>query len=138
MHEPTSTTASAKEVSVKSTSGQSNGSPEQDITSVGQKTSQSLQDNAEQIISAVTRLTSSSIEELEGLSTELQKLQEFLKSETERVQHQIDSVVGGAKIIIEAIAPWRRSPPATIRNSLMGQFPSTRDKLKRWPATATD
>ena len=136
MHEPTSTTAITKQISA--TSGQSNGSPEQDISSVGQKTNQLREDNAEQIMSAVTRLTSSSIEELEGLSTELHKLQEFLKSETERVQHEIDSVVSGAKIIIETIAPWRHSPPATIENSPMGQFPSTRYKLKRWPATATD
>ena len=138
MHEPTSTAASTEHVSIKSTSAQSNGPPEQDITNVDQKTNQFLEDNSEQIMSAVTRLTSSSIKELEGLSSELQKLQEFLKSETERLQHEIDNVVAGAKIIIETIAPWRNSSPATIQNSPIGRFPSTRDKLKRWPATTTD
>jgi hypothetical protein len=120
MHEPTSTNASAQPVSVESTPGQSNGASERDITSVDQKTAHPLEDNAEQIVSAVTRLTSSSIEDLQGLSTELQKLQEFLQSETERVQHEIDSAVAGAKIIIETIAPWRRSPPITPQVSPNG------------------
>lgn len=75
MHEPTSTTASAQPVSVKPTWGQNNGSPDQNIASVGQKTTRPHEDNAEQIMSAVTRLTSSSIEDLQGLSIELQKLQ---------------------------------------------------------------
>jgi hypothetical protein len=110
MHEPTSTSASAQPVSGKSTLGQSNGGSERDFTNVGQKTTQPLEDNSKQIMLAVTRLTSSSIEDLQGLSAELQKLQEFLQSECERVQHEIDSAVAGAKIIIETIAPWRRSP----------------------------
>jgi hypothetical protein len=120
MHEPTSTTAGAPQVSVKPTWGQSNGSPDQNIASVGQKTTQPHEDNAEQIMSAVTRLTSSSIEDLQGLSSQLQKLQEFLQSETERVQHDIDSAVAGARIIIETIAPWRRSPPTAPPNSANG------------------
>ena len=62
MHEPTST-ASAQPVSVKPTLGQSNGSPDQNIASVGQKTTRPHEDNAEQIMSAVTRLTSSSIDD---------------------------------------------------------------------------
>jgi hypothetical protein len=120
MHEPTSTSSSAQPVSVKSTRGQSNGAFERDITSIGQKTTQPLEDNAEQIMSAVTRLTSSSIEDLQGLSTQLKKLQEFLQSECERVQHEIDSAVAGAKIIIETIAPWRSSPPTTHQVSPNG------------------
>ncbi len=120
MHEPTSTTTGAPQVSVKPTWGQSNGSPDQNIASVGQKTTRPHEDNAEQIMSAVTRLTSSSIEDLQGLSTQLQKLQEFLQSETERVQHDIDSAVAGARIIIETIAPWRRSPPTALQNSANG------------------
>jgi hypothetical protein len=113
MHEPTSSNASAQPVSV-------NGASERDITSVDQKTAQPLENNAEQIMAAVTRLTSSSIEDLRGLSTELEKLQEFLRFETERVQHEIDSAVAGAKIIIETIAPWRRLPPTTSQVSPNG------------------
>ena len=42
--------------------------------------------DAERIMSSVARLTSSSIDGLEGLSSELQQLQAFLKAEVERVQ----------------------------------------------------
>ena len=45
--------------------------------------------DAERIMSSVARLTSSSIDGLEGLSSELQQLQGFLKSEVERVQGEI-------------------------------------------------
>jgi len=60
-----------------------------------------LQVNAERIRSSVTQLTSSSINELEGLTSELQQLQEFLSSEAERVQREIESALAGTKIIVE-------------------------------------
>ncbi len=41
--------------------------------------------DAERIRSSVARLASNSIDDLEKLTSELQQLQEFLKSETERV-----------------------------------------------------
>ena len=64
--------------------------------------------DAERIRSSVARLTSNSIDGLEGLASELQELQEFLKSEVERVQGEIESALAGIKIIIETIAPWKR------------------------------
>jgi hypothetical protein len=63
--------------------------------------------DAERIMSSVARLTSSSIDGLEGLSSELQQLQAFLKSEVERVQGEIESAMAGIKIIMETIAPWK-------------------------------
>ena len=64
---------------------------------------------AEKIMSPVVRLTSNSIDELEGLSSKLRQLQTFLKSEVERVQSEIESALAGIKIIIETIAPWARA-----------------------------
>lgn len=73
--------------------------------------------DAERIRSSVARLTSNSIDGLEGLTSELQELQEFLKSEVERVQGEIESALAGIKIIMETIAPWKSTPvslaPAT-------------------------
>ena len=66
-----------------------------------------LQVNAERIRSSVTQLTSSSINELEGLTSELQQLQEFLSSEAERVQREVESALAGIKIIAETISPWK-------------------------------
>ena len=76
-----------------------------------------LQVNAERIRSSVARLTSNSINELEGLTSELQQLQEFLSSEAERVQREIESALAGTKIIVETISPWKstRASPAPQR-----------------------
>jgi hypothetical protein len=60
-----------------------------------------------EISAAVARLTSNSIDELHKLVSELQKMQEFLKSEADNVQRQIDSAVAGINIIVEAIGPWK-------------------------------
>lgn len=57
--------------------------------------------------SSVARLTSNSIGELQGLVSELQKMQEFLTSEVASVQRQIDSALGGIDIIVETIGPWK-------------------------------
>ena len=57
--------------------------------------------------SSVARLTSSSINELQGLVSELQKMQDFLKSEVDNVQRQIDSALAGINIIVETISPWK-------------------------------
>jgi hypothetical protein len=65
--------------------------------------------DVDRIRSSVARLTSNSIDGLEGLSTELQTLQRFLKSEVERVQGEIESVLAGIKIIIDTIAPWKNT-----------------------------
>src|SRR5690348_16937169 len=49
--------------------------------------------DAERIRSSIARLTSNSIDELEKLTSELEKLQDFLKSETARVQGEIGNVL---------------------------------------------
>jgi hypothetical protein len=75
-----------------------------------------IETDAERIRSSVARLTSNSIEGLEELTSELQALQEFLKSEVNRVQREIQSALDGINIIIETIAPWKNtmdSPAAT-------------------------
>ena len=73
-----------------------------------------IEADAERIKSAVARLTSTSIDGLEGLASEFQNLQAFLKCEVERVQNEIESALAGITIIIETIAPWKAIlvPPA--------------------------
>jgi hypothetical protein len=65
------------------------------------------ENGSERIRSSVARYASGSVNELEGLTSELQQLQEFLKSEVGRVQSEIESVLAGVSIIIETIAPWK-------------------------------
>jgi hypothetical protein len=71
------------------------------------KPSESPEISAERIKSSVARLTSNSMEELQGLVSELQKMQEFVKSEVDNVQRQIDSALAGINIIVETIGPWK-------------------------------
>jgi hypothetical protein len=66
---------------------------------------------SDRIISSIALFTSKSIKELEGLTFELHGLQEFLKSETERVQRDIDNALAGLKVIMETISPWRNARP---------------------------
>ena len=63
--------------------------------------------DAERIRSSVARLTSSSIDGLEALSSELRALQKYLQTEVERVQKEIESALAGIDIIMETIAPWK-------------------------------
>ena len=102
MNAPTSSAAADKSLS-------SDG--ETEISrSVEQKTPRprlQIESDAERIKSAVARLTANSIDGLEGLASELQQLQGFLKSEVERVQGEIESALAGINIIIETIAPWK-------------------------------
>jgi hypothetical protein len=85
--------------------------------------------DAERIRSSIARLTSNSTDELEKLVAELERLQEFLTSETGRVQREIGSVLDGIGIILEAIAPWKTAGLAGAQNTRQ----NGRDKLKRWP-----
>jgi hypothetical protein len=78
-----------------------------------------------EITSAVARLTSNSIDELHKLVFELQKMQEFLKSEVDNVQRQIDSAVAGINIIVETIGPWK---------SIAAASPGTRNVRGGGPA----
>jgi len=73
--------------------------------------------DAERIRSSVARLASNSIDDLEKLTSELQQLQEFLKSETEHVQDQIGDVLAGIGIIMETIAPWKTTGVAGPQNA---------------------
>jgi hypothetical protein len=95
--------------------------------------------DAERIRTSIARLTSNSIGELEGLASELQKLDEFIKFETDRIQHDIDSLLSGIKIIVETISPWKRSaivstapmgPARTVLGSGRG-----REDTRRTPAS---
>jgi hypothetical protein len=84
-----------------------------------------LEISAERFNSSVARLTSNSIGELQGLVSELQKMQEFLKSEVDNVQRQIDSALAGINIIVETIGPWKslagsQTIPSGIRNVRAG------------------
>ena len=85
-------------------------------TEQDQKLPTKVEHRAERIRSSVARLTSSSINELEGLSSELSALQEFLKTETDRVQREVESALAGLRIIIETISPWK-SIPSTVATS---------------------
>ena len=71
------------------------------------KLSGQLEFSADHFNSSVARLTSNSIGELQGLVSELQKMQEFLTSEVDSVQRQIDSALGGINIIVETIGPFK-------------------------------
>jgi hypothetical protein len=82
-----------------------------------------VQVNAERIRSSVARLTYNSMNELEGLTSELQQLQEFLRSEAERVEREVESALAGIKIIVETISPWkstRASPTPQRKESVTG------------------
>ena len=84
-----------------------------------------LEISADRFNSSVARLTSNSIGELQGLVSELQKMQEFLTSEVASVQRQIDSALGGINIIVETIGPWKsiassQTPPPGTRNVRAG------------------
>ena len=74
------------------------------------KLSPQIENNVERIESSIARLSSASIDGLQGLMSELQNLQTFLNSEISRVQGEIEGALSGIKIIMETIAPWK-SPP---------------------------
>jgi hypothetical protein len=82
--------------------------------------------DAEQIQSSIVRLTSNSTGGLEKLMAELGRLQEFLKSETERVQREIEAVMNGTGIIIEALGAFGLANAHDTPTNGRG-------KLERWP-----
>jgi hypothetical protein len=92
--------------------------------------------SAERFNSSVARLTANSIGELQGLVSELQKMQEFLTSEVDSVQRQIDSALGGINIIVETIGPWRsiarsQTIPPDTRNVRTGGLAAHIEQRKR-------
>ena len=93
-----------------------------------------IENDAERIRASVGRLTTNSISELNGLTSQLEELQQFLKVEVERVEREIESALAGINIIIETIAPWR-----SITESLAAPrpAPAPRALVRRptWPRT---
>jgi hypothetical protein len=92
--------------------------PQKALVEAEQKARPKIEIDAERIRTSIGRLTSNSIGELEGLASELQKLDEFIKYETDRIQHDIDSLLSGIKIIVETISPWKRQ--ATVATTGVG------------------
>ena len=89
------------------------------------KPSGPLEISAERLNSSVGRLTSNSIDGLQELVSELQRMQEFLNSEVDKVQRQIDSALAGINIIVETIGPWKsiagsQTLPSDTRNVRAG------------------
>jgi hypothetical protein len=89
----------------------------------------------ERISSSLARLTSSSMESLEGLTSELQDLQKFLRTEVARVQSEVDNAVAGIKIIMEAIAPLRSLQISGTASRTVSLRSCSKHK-RRTPATA--
>ena len=94
-----------------------------------------LEISAERFNSSVVRLTTNSIDELHKLVSELQKMQEFLKSEVDSVQRQIDSAVAGINIIVETIGPWKsmagsQALPSGNRNVVGGLAASIEQRIR--------
>ena len=129
MNSPTSEEVTKKSLSAESPVDSEVRDFEQESTKPAQTAHTKVGIDAERIRSSIARLTSNSTAELEKLITELEQLQEFLKSETGRVQREIGSVLDGIGIIIEAIAPWKTAGLTSAQNTRA----NGRDKLKRWP-----
>ena len=95
-----------------------------------------IENNVERIRSSIARLSSVSIDGLQGLTSELQNLQTFLNSEVSRVQGEIDSALSGIKIIMETIAPWKSPPispaPPTGLPSFLNPRIKSRDQADRF------
>ena len=129
MNSPTSEEITEKSLAAKSAVDSALRDFQEESTKSVQTAHSKVGIDAERIRSSIVRLTSNSTDELEKLTAELARLQEFLKSETERVQREIDSVLDGNGIIIEAIAPWKTAGIGNAQNPRA----NGRDKLKRWP-----
>jgi hypothetical protein len=96
------------------------------------KHSPQIENNVERIRSSIARLTSVSIDGLQGLTSELQELQTSLNSEVSRVQAEIESALSGIKIIMETITPWKSAPispaPPTRTTSFLSPRLKSRDQ----------
>jgi hypothetical protein len=122
MNSPTSEEVTENSLSAKSPVDSEVSDLEQESTKLGQTAQTKAGIDAERLRSSIARLTSNSTDELEKLISELERLQEFLKSET-------GSVLDGIGIIIEAVAPWKTAGLTSAQNTRA----NGRDKLKRWP-----
>ena len=127
MNAPAPNEVTVKSISVKSAvESEVRDLVEQERTKPVQAAHTKTEMDAERIRSSIARLTSNSTKELEKLISELEELREFLESETGRVQGEIESVLEGIKIIVEAITPWGVAGAQNTRAS-------RHDKIKRWP-----
>jgi hypothetical protein len=81
----------------------------------------------ERLRSTIAQSISSSIDGMEHLASELQKLEKLLNSEVQRVKSEIDNALAGIKIITEAIEPWRNSisPPLVPSTGTSNPNPAT-------------
>ena len=130
MNSPTSEEVTEKSLSVESAlDSEFRNLLKQESVKPAQTAHIKMEFDAEGIRSSVARLASNSIDDLEKLTSELEHLQDFLKSETERVQNQIGDVLAGIGIIMETIAPWKTTTVAGPQNT----HANGRDRLKRWP-----
>jgi hypothetical protein len=106
------------------------------IEQTSPKLSPRIENNVERIQSSIARLSSVSIDGLQGLTSELQNLQTFLNSEVSRVQGEIESALSGIKIIMETIAPWKSPPispaPPTRTTSFLSPRTKSRDQADRF------
>ena len=101
-----------------------------------------IEDDAERTKSSLARLTSNSIDRLEGLMVEIQEMREFLRSEGERVQREIvnyaqlnqNVALAATKIKAETVGTWKNTTVAGDAISGTKQLSNGREKLKRWPA----
>ena len=124
MNSPTSEEVTEKSMAAKSAVDSEVRDFEEEGTKSAHTAHSKVGIDAERIRSSIARLTSNSTDELEKLIGELERLQEFLKSETGRVQREISS-----GIIVEAIAPWKTAGVGSTQNPRA----NGRDNLKRWP-----
>ena len=105
--------------------GSSHSSSEHEIRTPSSTKSNS---DIERIGASLARLSSTSIDGLEGLTSEMLELQRVLKAEVERVQADIDSALAGIKIIVETIAPFRTKPVNSLSRP-------SRNGVVTWPKT---
>jgi hypothetical protein len=87
--------------------------------------------------SFVARLSSSSIDTLDGLIAELKEMREVLMFEGERVQREVgnyaqlaQTALAATQAISEAVAP-EKSPE--VAGQPQRQLSGGREKLRRWP-----
>ena len=90
----------------------------------------------ERIMSSVAQLTSSSIEGLDNLTSELQDLQKFLKTEVARVQSEVDNAMAGIKIIMETIAPFRSLQTSGVAGRIIRSGPAANISAPLAPSSA--
>jgi hypothetical protein len=100
-----------------------------------------IETDNERAKSSLARLTSNSIDKLDGLISEIQEMRNFLKAEGERVQREVGNyaemsqgvALALTKINADTVGPWKGSD-GEARASGAKRPASGRERLKRWPA----